>query len=104
MSDASLQMEAYSYRVSARFGSRVQVSVADGQVTVTGPRVGLAVYRVWILIQAVLLVLVFAGLALAAVLWHWAYLVAAVGALLAHLAWSPERRHRCWPPLPLRRS
>ncbi len=73
------QMEAYAYRVSARFGSRVQVSVSNGQFTITGPRVVLAMYRTWIAVQAVLLVV-------ALPTWHWAYLVAAVGALLAHRA------------------
>lgn len=86
MADDTCTVEAYAYRVSARFGGRVLVSISDGSVTIVGPRVGLAVYRLWILGQALLLALALAGLVLAPVLWQWTMLLVAAGALLAHLA------------------
>jgi len=48
MKDQKTTFEGYSYRTSARFGSRVQVSVEDGTASVTGPRVGVLAYRLWI--------------------------------------------------------
>jgi hypothetical protein len=60
-------MQAYSYQVSARFGSRVWVSVGDGTISVTGPRLPRAWYRLWITIQAVLLALIVPALAAAIV-------------------------------------
>jgi hypothetical protein len=83
-----LTLEAYSYRVSARFGSRVVVKVSDGVVSLTGPRVGFGPYRIWIGAQAVLLFLAVAGLVAAAALWDWRYLVAGAGLLVGHLAVS----------------
>ena len=52
-SDATF--EAYSYRVSARVGSRVQILVGSDTVTITGPRLSSSVYRPWIAAKAVLL-------------------------------------------------
>jgi phytoene dehydrogenase-like protein len=45
MSIQEKSFEGYSYRTSSRFGSRVQVSIGEGMVTVTGPRVGVFIYR-----------------------------------------------------------
>jgi len=39
--------EGYSYRTSSRFGSRVWITVEDGTVTVTGPRVPAPLYAAW---------------------------------------------------------
>jgi hypothetical protein len=88
MTEQVSSFEAYSYRVSARFGSRVRLSVADGSVTITGPRLGLVVYRAWIAVQAVLLALACVALLLALILWDWRVLVAALLLLLLHLAVS----------------
>lgn len=37
-----INFEGYSYRVGARFGSRVNISIEDDVVSVTGPRVGIS--------------------------------------------------------------
>jgi hypothetical protein len=76
--------EGYSYRTSSRFGSRVEVSVKDGMVSVTGPRIGVLVYRLWIVTQAILLWLTVPALLAALVLWDWRYLAVAVGLFLLH--------------------
>jgi len=77
-------LEGYSYRVSARFGGRVWITVKDGMASVTGPRVPLTMYRLWIATQAVFLTLAVLALVAAVVWWDWRYLVAAVGLLAAH--------------------
>jgi hypothetical protein len=80
--------EAYSYRVSARFGSRVRIAAGDDTVTITGPRLSLTVYRLWIGVQAVLLALVFLAILGALICWDWRGLLAALVLLLMHLAAS----------------
>jgi hypothetical protein len=49
--------EANSYRVRARFGSRVQIVVGNDAFTITRPRLSSAANRLWIAVQAVLLTL-----------------------------------------------
>lgn len=88
MSDQVVTFEAYSYRVSARFGSRCQVTVGEGMVSITGPRLGLGIYRLWVTTQAVLLTLVVFALALAIILWNGWMLLGALALLLCHLAVS----------------
>lgn len=88
MTEQHPSFEAYSYRVSARFGSRVRLSIADGLVTITGPRLSLVVYRSWIAVQAVLLATAGAALVVALILWDWRVFVAALLLLLSHLAVS----------------
>ena len=63
--------EAYSYRVSARFGSRVQIVVGDSTVTITGPRLSPAICSLWIVVQAVLLALVLLALLGTLIFWNW---------------------------------
>ena len=84
MSIQGTALEGYSYRVSARFGSRVWITVKDGMASVTGPRVPLTVYRLWIAIQAVFLVLAALAFATAVGWWDWRYVAAGVGLLAAH--------------------
>lgn len=86
MAEKTASFEGYSYRTSARFGSRVWVTVNGGEVTVTGPRVPVPLYRLWVGVQAVLLALVAAALAGAVIRWDWRYLVAALAFLAAHAA------------------
>jgi hypothetical protein len=78
------QFEAYSYRTSSRFGSRVRVSVGSKMVSVTGPRVWPGLYRLWIAAQVVLLALVVAVLVVAVVARDWRYVGVGVAAALAH--------------------
>ena len=71
-------LEVFGFRTSSRFASRLKVTVDSQTVSVTGPRIGVTVYRMWIILQAVLLALTVPMLVVTAVLWDWRYLVAAV--------------------------
>ncbi|MFC2004833.1 hypothetical protein ACFLUY_01270 [Chloroflexota bacterium] len=73
--------EVFGFRTSSRFASHLKVSVDDQTVSVTGPRVGVTVYRLWMALQAVLLALTVPMLIVAVVLWDWRYLVTALGSL-----------------------
>ena len=52
------KFEGYHYRTSSRFGNRVEISINKESVSITGPRIGVGIYKAWILIQAVLLFLI----------------------------------------------
>jgi len=54
MTEQAKLLEGYSYRTDSRFGSRVRVSVDSETVSITGPRVGVLIYRLWIAVQIVL--------------------------------------------------
>ncbi len=86
MEDQKTDFEAFSYRTSSRFGSVVEVSLDSGLVTVTGPRIGIIAYGLWIALQLALLTLVLASLVTAVVVWDWRCLVLALALLLVHLA------------------
>jgi len=70
--------EVFGYRTSSRFASHLKVSVDNQTVSVTGPRVGVTVYRLWMALQAVLLALTVPTLIAAVVLWDWRYLITAL--------------------------
>lgn len=72
--EAEAGFEAYSYRTSSRFGSRVRLSISNGLVTVTGPRVGILPYRLWIGVQAVFLILSVLAVLAALLYRDWQYL------------------------------
>ena len=76
--------EVFGYRTSSRFASHLKVSVDSQAVSVTGPRVGVTIYRLWILLQAILLALTVPALIVAIVLWDWRYLVTALALLFLY--------------------
>ena len=76
--------EVYGYRTSSRFGSRLEVSVDSRTVSVTGPRVGVTIYRLWIALQAAFLTLTVPALLAAVILWDWRYLVTALALVLVY--------------------
>jgi len=41
------KFEAYLYRTSLRFGSRVTICINSGSVSITGPRIGPGIYKAW---------------------------------------------------------
>jgi hypothetical protein len=71
--------DAFSYRVPARVAGRSRVVVFGDRVSVTGPRVPLALYQSWIWVQALLLALVPVALIVAVVKLEWRWLLLAVG-------------------------
>ncbi len=70
IADEKREFEAYSYRTSSRFGSRVEVRVDGETVTVAGPRVGVLLYRMWIVVQVILLALIIPALLMAVIFWE----------------------------------
>jgi hypothetical protein len=86
MAERGKAFEAYSYRTSSRFGSRVRVSIDGPTVTVVGPRIGVSVYRAWIVVQLIIFWLIVPVLLAAVVLWDWRYLVLALALGVIHWA------------------
>lgn len=76
--------EAYSYRTSSRFGSRIKVSVDAETVTVIGPRVMPLIYRLWIGVQIVLFWLIIPTLLAAIVFRDWRLLIPALILAITH--------------------
>jgi hypothetical protein len=71
--------DGFAYRVPARLAGRVRIVVAEGRVSVAGPRVASGLYETWIWIQALLLALVPSALVAAAVTADWRWLVLGLG-------------------------
>ena len=84
MSGTAQVFEGYSFRTSARFGSRVTVVIAGEHVSITGPRVSRCVYRAWIALQAVCLALVLPAAFAALLLSDPSLALVAIALLIAH--------------------
>jgi hypothetical protein len=85
VTEAVAQFEGYSYRTTSRYGSRVQLRVEDGLVSVTGPRLAPSLYGLWLGAQAALMVSVLPVLLIEAVLRRrWRYVVGSAGVLALH--------------------
>jgi hypothetical protein len=78
------KFDVFGYRTSSRFASHLKVSIDDQTVSVTGPRVGVTVYRLWIVLQAIFIALTLPALITAIVLWDWKFLVVAAATLLLY--------------------
>jgi hypothetical protein len=96
----TMEYEAFAYRVQSRFGSIVRISIQEGKVTITGPRIAPGLYRIWLGSQAVLLVLAIISLVMTLIFWNWVYLVTGlllfalhgiVGGVGAGCLWELER-------------
>jgi len=72
--------EGYAYRTSSRFGSWTRITVEGDTVSVTGPRVGVLAYRLWIVAQLLVLALVVPAMLVR----DWRYLLLVPGLLVAH--------------------
>jgi hypothetical protein len=86
MTQNKTEFEAYSYRTSSRFGSRVQVSLDDTAVAVTGPRLAVPIYRLWIAAQVVLFWMIVPTLLAAVIFSDWRFTVLALGLAITHWA------------------
>ncbi|MGM0366538.1 MAG: hypothetical protein ACQEP5_08400 [Actinomycetota bacterium] len=80
-----MEFEGYSYRTGARFGSRVAVRIKDGCLIVTGPRIGPVAYRLWILVQVLVLLMTIPALVLPLIYNAYWYLLLIPALLLFHL-------------------
>ena len=87
-SSNNLLFEAYHYRTSSRFGSRVKIKIVNDSISITGPRIGPVIYRTWILIQSILLFLTIPAIIFPLALGKPVYLLLAIGVLFLHYAIS----------------
>jgi hypothetical protein len=76
-------IDAFSYRVAARFAGRVRIVVYPDRVAVAGPRAPKLAYRLWIWVQSLLLALVPPIAAAALVRLDWRWLIAALATFAA---------------------
>jgi hypothetical protein len=78
------KMQAYSYRVQARFGSVLNIQVDDNQVSITGPRISPGIYRFWLYSQAVLMIASFLSILGSVIFWNWLWAVIGVVLFIAY--------------------
>jgi hypothetical protein len=79
-----MSFEGYGYRTSSRFGSWTRITVEGDTVSVTGPRVGVLPYRLWIVAQLLVLALAVPVVLVAVVAGDWRYLLLVPGLLVLH--------------------
>jgi hypothetical protein len=84
MTNLGADFQGYSYRTSSRFGSRVNISIDDKNVTITGPRTSVFFYRLWIAAQVVLFWLIGPTVVTAVILRNWWYVVLVPALLIVH--------------------
>ena len=82
------KFEAYHYRTSSRFGSRVTIYINSGSVSITGPRIGPGIYKTWILVQIVLLFLIMPSIIFPIIFGRPIYLLVIPALLFLHYAIS----------------
>jgi hypothetical protein len=80
--------DAFSYRVPGRLAGRARIVVANGTVSIAGPRVPPMLYQLWIWVQAILLALVPAAAVAALVRLDARWLWATVGLAVVWFAFS----------------
>jgi hypothetical protein len=78
------RFEAFGYRTSSRFGSTIDIVIADEHVHIQGPRVPRAVYYLFIGGQCLIGAALFTVLAASLAYLHWQWLGWALLALFAH--------------------
>jgi hypothetical protein len=83
-----LKFEGYHYRTSARFGSRIDISIHNGSISITGPRVGVGIYKIWISVQILLLFLMIPAIILPIIFGQPIYLLMILALLFLHYAIS----------------
>jgi len=102
-----MNFQGFGYRTNSRFADCVKIQVDGQKVTVSGPRVGPSIYRLWIITQVILLWSTIPVLHLGLKLWDWRYLVAILGLLLLHylvgflgagILWSFTNANECTSP------
>ncbi len=79
-----VEMQAYSYRVQARFGSVLNVEVDGDQVRITGPRITPSIYRIWLYSQAILMLMSFLSILGSVIFWSWIWAGVGVALFIAY--------------------
>lgn len=84
MTKRQTSLEGYGYRTSSRFGSWTKISLEGDTVSVTGPRAGVLLYRLWLASQLLILALVIPAALVAIVARDWRYLLLVPVLLVLH--------------------
>jgi hypothetical protein len=84
MSQRQTSFDGYGYRTSSRFGSWTRIAVDGDTVSVTGPRAGVLLYRLWLVTQLLVLALVVAAVLASFAVGDWRYLLLVPGLLVLH--------------------
>jgi hypothetical protein len=84
MAPPASSFEGYGYRTSSRFGSWTRITVDGDMVSVSGPRVGVIVYRLWLASQLLVLALCIPAVLVAVAARDWRYLLLVPGLLVLH--------------------
>ena len=84
MAPPGSSFEGYGYRTSSRFGSWTRITVDGDTVSVTGPRVGVLVYRLWLASQLLVLALIYPAVLATVALRDWRYLLLVPGLFFLH--------------------
>jgi hypothetical protein len=78
-------IEAYSYHTNSRFGSRVRILIEDEVISITGPRMRVSIFRIWLAIQGILFTLIIASILAGVFFMNPLYLVPVVGFFVLHV-------------------
>ena len=78
-------IEAYSYHTSSRFGGRVKIQIVEQAFSITGSRMGVKTYRVWLSIQGILTASIVLALISSLVFLNLWYVLIALGLLVVHI-------------------
>jgi hypothetical protein len=84
VTEGQTSFDGYGYRTSSRFGSWTRITVEGDTVSVTGPRVGVLPYRLWLASQLLLLGLVVPAVLASVVTRDWRYLLLVPALLVLH--------------------
>jgi len=79
-----LKFEGYHYRTSSRFGGRVEIITNSEEVTITGIRTGVSVYKSWIFMQEFILFLIIPAIILPLIFNKPIYLLLILGIIFLH--------------------
>jgi hypothetical protein len=84
MTEGLTSFDGYGYRTSSRFGSWSRITVDGETVSITGPRVGVLPYRLWLVAQLLLLALVVPAVLAGVAARDWRYLLLVPALLVLH--------------------
>jgi hypothetical protein len=84
VTEGQTSFDGYGYRTSSRFGSWSKITVNGEKVSISGPRVGLLSYRLWLAAQLLVLALVVPAVLVSVVVRDWRYLLLVPALLVLH--------------------
>lgn len=84
MTERHRSFDGYGYRTSSRFGSWTRITVDGETVSISGARVGVLPYRLWLASQLLVLALVVPAVLASVVVRDWRYLLLVPALLVLH--------------------